>query len=194
MEVLYLHGRGEDPRDPPGDIVLSFPWKSGLSCPPLTAEWIAQPFPQQISCVDEWLEEAPAAIGYSWGAWLLLCAAHERLQRGLDPPPLLLVSCVLGEGNYTGSGLWKAPRCEEILSALGVGEKSCKTPFDPTDIRFVQGRQDQIVPGDGTQRLLKAGHCVVEVESGHLMRGPEARKIVSQECARIAHRLAKRPR
>ena len=189
MEVLYLHGRGESPQDPPGDVVLSFPWKGTLNAPPLTSEWIAQPFPNQVAIVDEWLEDAAGAIGYSWGAWLLLCAVHERIQRGTPSPPLLLVSCVLGEGNYTGQGTWKAPRCEEILGALGIGPSTTTTHFDPADLRFVQGKRDRIGPEKGASLLVEVGHSVRMVDSGHLMHHSTARQALSEECKRLVHRM-----
>jgi len=189
VEVLYLHGRGENPRDPPGDVVLSFPWKRTLSAPALTSEWIAQAFPSQVAHVDEWLENAAGAIGYSWGAWLLLCAAHERLKRGTPSPPLLLVSCVLGEGNYTGTGTWKAPRSEEILCALGLGDSPAKRPFDSASLRFLQGKRDKVGPANGASLLVRAGHSVRMVDSGHLMHHSTARKALSEECKRLAHHM-----
>lgn len=192
MELLYLHGRGENPREPPGDLILSHPWKLTLRCPPLTAEWIAQPFPSQVSIVDEWLEEARGAIGFSWGAWLLLCAVHERMERGIEPPNLLLLSCVLGEGNYTGSGHWKAPRHPQILGALGLGESSSPTPFSPEKLRFVYGSQDTIVPTGLSQRLVDAGYSATDLESGHLLRSRSARNQLTQEFARLEHRLRAR--
>ncbi len=192
MELLYLHGRGEDPRDPPGDLVLSHPWKTVLRCPPLTSEWIAQPFPHQVSIVDEWLEDSRGAIGFSWGAWLLLCAVHERLERGIEAPNLLLLSGVLGEGNYTGTGNWKAPRQETIFRALGLEASPGPTPFSPQKLRFIYGREDTITPTGLSQRLLDAGHSTLELEAGHLLRSGSARNALSHEFRRFEHHL--RPR
>ncbi len=186
--VLYLHGRGVDPRLPPGDAVLAHDWPVGLRAPPLTEEWLAQPFPGQVACVDEWLDDCKAAIGFSWGAWLLLCATLERLERGLEMTPLLLLSCLLGEGNYTGSQRWKAPRAKEILGALGV-DATAATMFPLDQVRFIQGTEDTTGDPDAAQRLCTAGHVAHGVHGGHGLRGKQATQVIAKELNRLAHRL-----
>jgi len=188
MEVLYLHGRGEDPRAVPGDRVISYPWPMVLRAPPLTADWLAQPFPQQVSIVDEWLSECSGAVGFSWGAWLLLCAALERMDRGVEPPPLLLLSCVLGEGNYTGSERWKAPRAKEVLDALGLGSRPSPREFSRDRVRFIQGDQDNTGSPETAEQLQAAGFVVQAVHGGHGLRGRQAAQVIERELAQLSRR------
>ena len=186
--ILYLHGRGVDPRLPPGDAVLAHDWPLGMRAPPLTEAWLALPFPEQVACVDEWLDGCEAAIGFSWGAWLLLCATLERLERGLEMTPLLLLSCVLGEGNYTGSQRWKAPRAKEILGALGV-EGTAATMFPLDRIRFIQGLHDTVGDPDAAQRFCDAGHVAHGVHGGHGLRGKQATQVIARELNRLGYQV-----
>jgi len=186
VELLYLHGRGDDPRAPPGDRVLSYPWPIVLRAPPLTPDWLAQPFSQQVSIVDEWLSECSGAIGFSWGAWLLLCAVLERLERGLEVPSLLLLSCVLGEGHYTGSQRWKAPRAKEVLGALGMGDRTAPLELPRDRVRFIQGTEDTTGSPDTAQQLKAAGFVALPVHGGHGLRGKQAAQVIERELARLA--------
>jgi len=167
--------------------VLAHDWPQGLRAPPLTEEWLAQSFQKQVACVVEWLDECEAAVGYSWGAWLLLCACLERIEQGLEMTPLLLLSCVLGEGNYTGSQRWKAPRAREVLGALGV-EGTAATMFPLDQVRFIQGTEDAVGNPNTAQRLRSAGHVAHGVQGGHGLRGKQATHAIGKELTRLAHR------
>jgi hypothetical protein len=119
---------------------------------------------------------------------LLLCATLERLERGLEMTPLLLLSCVLGEGNYTGSQRWKAPRAQEILEALGV-EGTSANMFPLDRIRFVQGTGDTTGDPEAAQRLCAAGHVAHGVHGGHGLRGKQATFVIGKELNRLGHLL-----
>ena len=192
MSLLYLQGRGAYP-DPPGDLVVAVDWPEGFHAPPLTPEWLAQPFPWQVDCVEAWLEDKRAAVGFSWGAWLLLCASVERAEKGLEMPHLLLLSAHLGEGRFTGSAEegYRAPRFQRVRQALGLEIGTALTAHLPLhQLRLIHAVGDGLAPLARAQELSVRGAWLEEVSGGHLLDSKPARKAVATELRRLRMRLA----
>jgi len=183
--LLYLQGGGLPPTEGPGRQVLSKDWRGGLNAPYLDADWLAQPFPDQLALVGEWLEESDAAVGFGWGAWLLLCAMEERAKAGLTLPPVLLLSCFMGKGRYTGQEQdgHILPRSESIARALGGGDLA------GCEIRFLHGQRDEMAPLAALQACDLRRFSLQVVDAGHLLRGPGER-MLKLELERLQMRMA----
>lgn len=173
--VLYLHGRGSEPGSPPGDLVASYSWSEPVVAPALTADWLALPFADLVGHVDDWLEASVLAIGHSFGAWLLLCAAVERSKRGVSIPRLCLLAPILGKGfnDKTGIGYF-APRARLVRSALGLDGVNARECLQER-IHFVHAeRDDQTSIGDA-YKLRSLGYAVTLLPGGHRLDHPQAR-------------------
>jgi hypothetical protein len=131
-------------------------------------------FDVQMREVDAWLECAELAIGHSYGAWLLLCAALGRIESGRAVPPLFLMSAVLGaSSNRGGEGGSIPPRARRVRRALGL-EPGDSAMFPRGAIELVHGDNDDQCPVD-TVRALGATQIVSIVPGGHRLTEPGAR-------------------
>lgn len=178
--VLYLHGRGSEPDSPPGDLVASCPWGEPLVAPGLTDDWLALPFPRLVEQVDGWLESSSLAIGHSFGAWLLLCAAVERAKRGVEIPRLCLLAPLLGKGfsEETGIGYF-APRAKPVRAALGFEPGRVHEDLQRR-LRFVHAEQDGQTSIEDADRLRSLGYTVAVLPGGHRLDHPKARTDVAR--------------
>jgi hypothetical protein len=146
-----------------------------------------------VDCVEAWLEDKRAAVGFSWGAWLLLCACVERAEKGLEMPHLLLLSAHLGEGRFTGSAEegYRAPRFQRVRQALGLEIGTALTAHLPLhQLRLIHAVGDGLAPLARAQELSVRGAWLEEVSGGHLLDSKPARKAVATELRRLRMRLA----
>jgi hypothetical protein len=172
--VLYLHGRHALPDEPPGDLVGAVPWPIPLVCPAVDGAFLRRRFEVQMREVDAWLDRARLAIGHSYGAWLLLCAALGRIESGRGVPPLFLMSAVLGaSSNRGGEGGSIPPRARRVRRALGL-EPGDSAMFPRGAMELVHGDSDDQCPVD-TVRALGATQIVSIVPGGHRLMEPGAR-------------------
>lgn len=180
--VLYLHGRGDEPMSPPGDLFYT-EFGSQLKAPRLDSAWFAQPFGAQVDFADHLMEKRPVlSVGFSWGAYLLLAASLQRLHRRDDFPPLLLLSAVLGiggnrspDGRITG---FIAPRAKRIRSALGLEGDDPVSVFPKDKLAFIHSDRDNQCPVEPLHRLCSLGYRVQIVSGGHRLDTPEARSAI----------------
>jgi pimeloyl-ACP methyl ester carboxylesterase len=180
MSILYLHGRGETADSPPGDVVRGEPWGGPLYAPTLTPEWLARPFAEQVDDVDRWMEACRFAIGHSFGGWLLLCAAEQRLARQATVPPLLGLSCVLGRGLLPGSKVgFFAPRATRVREALGLDGAGPGSSALRERLTLIHGEEDAQCPPGAARELAGLGYAVTLVPgAGHHLWEPRARAAV----------------
>ena len=174
--VLYLHGRGSQPLSSPGDLIAQQPWGLDVYAPCLTEEWLAQPFPELVREVDGWLDRSALALGHSFGAWLLLCTALERVTRGDVVSDLCLFASLLGKGfsQETGVGFF-CPRSRTVRAALGL-EEDRRDPMPLRDrIRLVHADRDEQTAMADVERLIALGYSVQIVPGGHRLEHPAAR-------------------
>ncbi len=164
--ILYLHGRHGSPGDdrPPANLVAAQPWGRPLERPALTPEWLERPFSTQIDQIDGWLASADAAIGHSHGGWLLLWAALQRVERGAQTPPMLLLSCHLWRAGRGRTGALP-PRGRRIERAL-LNPRPEQTGLGRS-LRFVHGADDDQCPVELLEPLAERGIPVVVVPGGH---------------------------
>ena len=186
--VLYLHGRGDQPTDPPGDLVARAEWPTRLRAPRLDPSWQGRPIADRVADVGGWLQSSALAIGHSFGGWLLLCASVRRLARGRPIPRLVLLNSVLGPGPLTQSdrilAVSSPPRLKTVHRALGVLPGS--TPVLPADrLELVQATDDEQCPA-ALARALQRRYTVRWVPGGHRLEHPRARAIVSAVLERHA--------
>ena len=175
--VLVLHGRGSAPDRPPCSQVAAYPWPVPVHAPALAAEWFSWPVDHQLDAVDTWLDTAAVAIGHSWSAWLLLCAAVARSSLDEDFPPMLLLSSVLGAGRIGQLGGWRAPYSLAVRKALGL-DASGRPTVNVGKFGFIHGAKDDQCPVDDVETLEKKGFSVTIV--------PDARHRLESELARAA--------
>lgn len=184
--VLYLHGRGSEPETPPGDLVAASSWGVPLVAPHLTDDWLSQPFSRLVSEVDGWLDSAELGVGHSFGAWLLLCAAVERVERGPAIPRLCLLAPILGKGFSEKSGIgFFAPRANRVRAALGFETGSFLEPLRER-VQIVHAERDGQSRVRDAVELRALGYTVTIVPGGHRLDHPGARTDV----ARILRSLA----
>jgi hypothetical protein len=185
--VLVVHGRGGRPGAPPLDLVVTAPWTAPIHVPALSATWLARPFAAQVADVRGWLGDAALAVGHSWGAWLLLAAAEERVGRGEALPRLLLLSSVLGMGTHpSGRPLgYIPPRSRRIMAALGIGEVEGGVRLPLERLTFVHGEQDEQMPVATARAVAERGYVVKVVPGGHRLDGKDAREAVEVEVERL---------
>lgn len=197
MHVLFLHGRGDHAVTgrgplPPTDQVLATDWPLPLLAPDLPPEWFARSFGDQIQTVDRWLNEAVVAIGHSRGAWLLLCAAHERAARGETFPRMLLLSAVTGIGGG-GEGCehlrFVAPRSRRIRQALGLEPRGDLPALPRALIAFIHAEDDPQCPVEPVRELARLGYEVRIVPGGHRLDHPDAARAVGEGLTRIQEQL-----
>lgn len=178
--VLFLSGRGGSVASSPGDLVAAHPWPVPLLAPELDEAWCVQPFAQQLSQVQGWLEGAGLAVGYSYGAWLLLAAAEERARGVAEPlptePGLLLLSPILGELGQLRGLLQRAPRAVRLRTSLGLGEAEPEGWLG--GVRFLFGDDDPLVRPAEVARLAGRGLEVECVAAGHDLAEPAGRRAV----------------
>jgi hypothetical protein len=172
--ILYLHGRHASPDEPPGDLIAAVNWPCPLNRPEIDDAFLRRPFADQMRAVDGWLGSALLAIGHSYGAWLLLCGALDRLERGRPIPPLLLISAVLGAGGRgTGESGSIPPRARRVRQALGLGHGT-GVRFAGGAIGFIHGGHDDQCPVEAV-RALSGTQNVCIIPGGHRLTEPEAR-------------------
>jgi len=172
-DLLYLHGRGDTPESHPGSLVLQEMAQLTTLAPTLDDAWLGQPFGAQVETVERWLGDVSAAAGHSWGAWLLLNAAHGRHRRGETFPPLLLLSALLGAGTLGGAG-YLAPGARAVGEALGLTASDPGRAALPSDrITFVHGENDEQCPVELVRRL-SGRYRVTIVPGGHRLDDPLA--------------------
>ena len=185
MAVLYLQGGALEPRCGLGGLVHAVDWPRGLVAPHLDPDWLAQPFQEQLDCVEAWLEEAEAVIGFAWGAHLLLCALNGAAGRGRSLPPGLFLSCFFNKGQFTGQEgtHYRLPRAREIREALSENGSLSGGEF-----RFVHGEEDAVAPFGELQFLQRSPFTVQQVRAGHRLLGP-GQETIRQELHRMRERL-----
>ena len=188
MGVLYLQGGGESPRTGPGRRVHEVDWPTGLTAPHLNSNWLAQPFQAQLEEVEGLLEDADGAVGYAWGAWLLLCALERGRNAHLESAPFLFLSSFFNRGRFTGQDPtgYRLPRADRVKSALSRGGK-----LDDLDLRFVHGLEDQFADPVELSFLKEVGFSVTFVSAGHRLLGA-GDKAVQRELVRMRARLSHR--
>ncbi len=164
--TVYLQGRDDPPGGHPGNLVLEVAWPGSCYAPPLSSERLARPFQLQVDEIDP-LFSCAVAVGFSWGAWLALAAAHQRLARGASIPRLLLLSPVLGRGGSGAAGLgFFAPRSRRIRHALGLDQGSRVFSLSRTTI--IRGASDPQCLADDARVLQCLGFTLHTVEdAGH---------------------------
>ena len=172
--VLYVHGRGDAPSDPPGDLVGHFEWSLPLHAPRLDEDCFAHPALCQRE-VEHWLDRAALGVGHSYGGWLLLCAAQARLARGAACPRLLLLSSVLGPGSSRGLGFLPY-RTRAIRRALGL-HTADEPVFPPDMLTFVHAEGDEQCPVEPLH-ILERRFRVRIVPGGHRLEHPQAQAAV----------------
>jgi hypothetical protein len=153
----------------------------GLQAPFLDPAWLAQAFPWQVAQIEEVLEESDGAIGYGWGAWLLLCAMCGLVERGWRPCPTLLLACFMERGRFTGNeGLdYSLPRTQEVGCALKRGGRLTGAP-----IRFVHGTEDRQAELSRLAFVEEEGFALRRVPAGHLLLG-QAKAAIEEELKRL---------
>jgi len=181
-KVLYLHGRGDQPTDPPGDLVQQIDWRFPLFAPEMDQAWHNQRFGSRLAEVDDWLDDATLAIGHSFGGWLMLAAGAARLEEGRTVPEFLLLSSVLGVsvGKKSGRrvGFSAPPGMARVHRALGMNSGGAPSAmFAAEDIQFIHGESDTQCPVE-LIRALRAKFTVQIVPGGHPLDHPEARAAV----------------
>ncbi len=181
MPLLFLQGGGLSPREGVGESVFAVDWPTGLRAPELGPDWLAQPFGEQLSQVEELLEEACGAVGHGWGAWLLLCAMESLSERNWAPPPTLLLSSFMGSGRYTGQSEagYALPRTDRIEGALRRGGRLNGAP-----IRFLHGTLDQQAPLEQLGFVEDEGFSLLRGQCGHRLLGP-GRALLEAELIRL---------
>ena len=154
--------------------------------PALTDGWLAAPFPGIVKRVDAWLDGSALAIGHSFGAWLLLCAAVERVKRRVTIPRLLLLAPLLGKGfnEETGVGYY-APRAKPVRTALGI-ERGRANEDLLSCLRFVHAKEDGQSTLADAEALRSLGYFVTEVPGGHRLDHRVARTKISAILGRLA--------
>ncbi len=176
--ILYLHGRHATPTQPPGDLVATMDWPCLFVSPAIDGAFLRRPFAEQMRDVDDWLQPARLAIGHSYGAWLLLCAALQRLERAAAVPPLLLLATVLGNsGNQRAARGSIPPRARRVRQALGL-EHGIGPRFPHGAIEFLHGENDDQCPVEALRglsgrfgvRIIPGGHCLTEPEARTVLR------------------------
>lgn len=190
--VLYLHGRGDRPARPPGDLVVDLEWPVPLRTPIMDARWDARPFGVRVGQVTVWLEDSRLAIGHSFGGWLLLCACIGRLERGRETPPILLLSSVLGSGRIAKSSGAQAfaqpPRMRAVQRALGLAPGGSAL-FPGGSLELIHALDDDHCPV-APVRTLSERYRVTLVRGGHRLDSGPARTAVSEALERYRAALA----
>ncbi len=184
--ILYLHGRGEQPSSPPGDLILKQPWKPILHAPHLTDSWLSLAFDVLVNEVDRWMESAAITIGHSFGGWLLLCAAVQRKERGAAIPETLLLSPILGRAMdpKTGAGFF-APRELQVRRSLGLVKEENGQLLPPDRVSFFHAEEDWQCPTADMPLLASLGYSVKKVPGGHRLDHPVARAAVVSAIGRL---------
>jgi hypothetical protein len=190
--ILYLHGRGDEPTDPPGDLVLKTEWPTELKVPILDELWQGQRFYRRIAEVDAWMDHAELAIGHSFGGWLLLYASSVRLETGRHIPRLLLLGSVVGTGAATTGEKIKTysapPGMPKVHAALGLHGGKARSTFPPNRLEFIHGVGDRQSPV-GLVKTLANSFLVQIVPGGHRLEHPKARKVLISSLGRFREKL-----
>ena len=188
-EVLYCHGRGGRPADAPGDRVQAVAWPLPLHAPLMDPSWYRRSLSHRVDEVAGWLASARLGIGHSFGGWLLLCATAELLERGHDPPPLLLLSSVLGPGSLgKGTGVFSLPPRQAAVNRILDPPPGSDTAFPPDGLELVHAVDDDQCPV-GLARRLADRHEVTVVPGGHHLDDEQAIAMLSRVLDRHRRRL-----
>lgn len=179
--ILALHGREGSPQAMVARLGLA---PAEVVGPSLDSGWLAQPFADQVEAVIDSLANVPAAVGHSWGAWLLLAAACELRARGRAAPPFLLLSALLGIGLHPGGAAIgfippRASRIRRFIAAPEVEGGLARRTI------FVHGADDTQVPPAAILPLVELGFRCVVVPAGHDLNNTVARDVIRQELLAI---------
>lgn len=181
--LLALHGRGSS-----ADRLRSTLVPGGYDAftPNLDAMWTARPFAQQVADVDGWLDVADVAMGHSWGAWVLLAAAVERVGRGARSVPILLLSPLFGVGRHPGGAAmgFIPPRSRRLGAAVGEPGVGVAT-IAPGRLAIVHGEADDQVPLANLREAVGDRYRLVVVPGGHRLDHQSARDAVRTELLRV---------
>ncbi len=163
-----------------------------LFAPSLTDDWLGKPFSHQIDQVEKWLDSSAVAVGHSFGAWLLLCAAVQQLDKGVRHPRLLLLSTLLGRGFNPKMRMgYFAPRAQRVHAALGLEGSEPELPVD--ELFFVHGEDDEQCPVEPIRELGELGFSVRIVPGGHRLHHPVARRMLSAALTQLSPSLPTTP-
>jgi len=124
VRVLSVHGCGGALSTCPDELVATVDWDFPAA-PTVASFWKQRYFSEQVTQVDSWLDSTDIAAGKSYGAWLLLAAAAQRVERGRGFPPMALWNAPLGQAQHLNGALvgYRAPRADRVRTALGIAEE-----------------------------------------------------------------------
>jgi hypothetical protein len=142
-------------------VELAFP-----SAPLPASAWRRKSFGEQIGLLEGWLGEVQIGLGHSFGAWLLLAAAEQRVSLGAETPPLVLWNSPLGRGSHLNGALvgYRAPRSQRVRAALGLDPLHRGAILPTGSISFVFERNNRQAAPQDTARLAGVGFSVLSVE------------------------------
>lgn len=185
MRLLALHGRGSGPKS----VLEYLPDTVTADAPHMDAAWLARPFAEQVGDVGGWLDRADVAVGHSWGAWLLLAAAVERVERGLDLPNVVLLAPLLGTGRHPGGAPlgFIPPRSRRLAAALSPPDAKMST-LPAESVTIIHGEDDEQVPIENVRDAVGDRYRLLTVPGGHRLDHPEARQTVRAELVRVLSR------
>jgi alpha-beta hydrolase superfamily lysophospholipase len=153
----------------------------------LDERWHAQEFETQVIFTEQWLGESYLAIGHSFGAWLLLCAACQLVKKAKQVPRLLLLAPVLGMARLGMLG-FIAPRSRPVRSALGLDGRERERILPVDRIEFVLGAADKMC-SESDLLELKEQYAAKTVPGGHRMEQQAARTAIQLELSRLVARV-----
>jgi len=161
VRVLCVHGRGGALITCPDDLLSAVEWDFP-STPAVAPFWKQRRFAEQVTQVDSWLEAADLAAGKGYGAWLLLAAAAQRVERGSGFPPLALWNAPLGEARHLNGALvgYRAPRATRVRTALGMAAQHHGAILPTARLSFVYDGDSRQATDADASRLRRVGFDV----------------------------------
>jgi hypothetical protein len=193
VRVLCVHGRGGELTTCRDELVSAVEWDFP-AVPAVASFWKLRRFSEQVTQVDGWLDSTDLAAGKSYGAWLLLAAAVQRVERGRGFPPLALWNAPLGEARHLNGALvgYRAPRAARVRRALGIAAQHHGAILPTARLAFVyDGDSRQATDADASQ-LCRVGFDVHFVGSAGGDAGPGERRLRSLVAAFAADLVALR--
>lgn len=198
-QIFFVHGRGDAPEEAPGDLLMEHGWGTReFVAPSFDADFYRENFEAQIERVDAMLGEAPLAMGFSFGTWLLLTVVAKRRLTEREVPELILLSPILGYGGTAAAGL-VAPYAREVRRHLGLSEWAHWLPNNararapivcPERIHVVHGTEDPHCATEDVRALSPLGYQVTIVGDGHRLESPEARIAIRRALVAASQRIA----
>lgn len=151
----------------PDEMVSAVEWQFPAS-PAVAPYWKQRYFAEQVDEVDSWLDASDLSVGKSYGAWLLLGAAVQRVERGCTFPPLALWNAPLGEARHLNGALvgYRAPRAARIRAALGIDAEHRGAILPTARLSFVFDADSRQATDADAARLQRVGFDVHFVPRG----------------------------